>query len=76
MKTYNVHDAKTHFSSILALVASGEDVLIAKAGTPVAVISAYRRLSSRREPGLFKGQVEVLETFFEPMDEDFMQFFQ
>lgn len=33
MKMFNVHDAKTHFSSILALVAGGEDVI-----TPVAVI--------------------------------------
>lgn len=76
MKTFNVHEAKTHFSSILALVAAGEEVLIAKAGTPVAVISAYRKPAAPREPGLFKGQIEIRETFFEPMDDDFMVYFQ
>ena len=76
MKTFNVHEAKTNFSSILALVAAGEDVLVAKAGTPVAVISAYRKPATRRAPGLFKGQVDIKDSFFEPMDEEFMKFFQ
>jgi prevent-host-death family protein len=34
--TANVHEAKTHFSRLLAEVAAGETVVIAKAGTPVA----------------------------------------
>ena len=76
MKTFNVHEAKTNFSAILALVAAGEDVLVAKAGTPVAVISAHRKPGVPRKAGLFKGQIEIKESFFEPMDDDFMQFFQ
>lgn len=36
MATANVHEAKTHFSRLLAQVAAGESVVIAKAGTPVA----------------------------------------
>ncbi|MGE4203030.1 MAG: type II toxin-antitoxin system Phd/YefM family antitoxin [Vulcanimicrobiota bacterium] len=42
MKTFNVHEAKTHFSAILALVTAGEEVTIAKAGRPVAIISPFR----------------------------------
>ncbi|MBT9587033.1 type II toxin-antitoxin system prevent-host-death family antitoxin [bacterium] len=76
MKIFNVHEAKTHFSSILALVATGEEVLVAKAGTPVAVISAYRKPAADRKAGLFKGQIDVKESFFEPMEEDFVSFFQ
>ncbi len=36
MTTANIHEAKTHFSRLLAAVAAGESVVIAKAGTPVA----------------------------------------
>jgi prevent-host-death family protein len=76
MKTFNVHEAKTKFSAILALVAAGEDVLVAKAGVPVAMISAYRKPAAPRTAGLFKGQICMQDSFFEPMDEDFMQYFQ
>ncbi len=76
MKVFNVHEAKTQFSAILALVAGGEDVLVAKAGTPVGVISAYRKGAPRRQAGLFKGQVEISEAFFEPMDAEFLQHFE
>jgi prevent-host-death family protein len=36
MKSVNVHEAKTHFSQLLAKVAAGEEVIIAKAGRPIA----------------------------------------
>jgi prevent-host-death family protein len=39
MTTANVHEAKTHFSRLLAQVAAGESVVIAKAGTPVAKLT-------------------------------------
>ncbi|MEU7035770.1 type II toxin-antitoxin system prevent-host-death family antitoxin [Streptomyces sp. NPDC046237] len=37
-RQYNVHEAKTHFSKILELVASGEEVTISKSGEPVAKV--------------------------------------
>lgn len=76
MKTFNVHEAKTHFSAILALVTAGEEVTIAKAGRPVAIISPFRPPVERREFGLFKGQVEVPDAFFEPMDDEFLSYFE
>ena len=76
MKMFNVHEAKTQFSSILAMVASGEDIVVAKAGQPVAVITAYKNKTAPREPGLFKGQIRIEDSFFEPMDEDFMAHLQ
>ena len=36
MKTINIHAAKTHFSSLVAEVEAGEEIIIAKAGKPVA----------------------------------------
>ena len=76
MRTYNVHAAKTNFSEILALVSTGEDVIVAKAGRPVAIISAYRTPAKARQPGLFKDQVVVSDAFFEPMDPDFQSYFE
>lgn len=76
MKTYNVHEAKTNFSAILALVAAGEEVLVAKAGKPVAVISPYKSPAKRRTPGQFQGQIIIHDSFFEPMDEEFMSYFE
>lgn len=40
--TVNIHEAKTHLSSLLERVRRGEDVIIAKAGEPIATLSAYR----------------------------------
>ena len=45
MKSVNVHDAKTHFSALLKKVEAGEEVVIAKAGKPIA------RLVPAEEPG-------------------------
>ena len=40
---YNIHEAKTHFSQLLELVAQGESVVIAKNGMPVAELVPYKR---------------------------------
>lgn len=52
--TYNVHDAKTHFSRLLARVAAGEEVIIAKAGEPIAKIVPVRS-EVQRVPGTAEG---------------------
>lgn len=41
MESINIHEAKTHLSKIVAKVAEGEAFIIAKAGKPVAKITAY-----------------------------------
>lgn len=45
--TYNIHQAKTHFSRLIARVVAGEEVLIAKAGEPIAKIVPVRSTGSR-----------------------------
>ncbi len=54
MKIVNVHEAKTRLSQLLAEVEGGEDVVIARNGTPVARLSAYASATKRREPGLWR----------------------
>lgn len=41
MSTVNIHEAKTHFSRLLERVREGETVIIAKAGTPIAKLTAW-----------------------------------
>jgi prevent-host-death family protein len=63
----NVHEAKTHFSKLLERVRSGEEVIIAKGGTPCARLVPLEA-PKPRQPGLLHGEVE--ETFFDPLPED------
>jgi prevent-host-death family protein len=67
MTTVNVHQAKTHLSRLLERVAAGEDVVIARAGKPVARLVPIEPEEPRR-PGLAKGR--VTDAFFEPLPAD------
>jgi len=51
----NVHEAKTQLSRLLARVAAGEEVVIAKAGTPVARLVPVEQPKKKRELGFLKG---------------------
>ncbi len=75
MLTYNVHDAKTHFSRLLARVAAGEEVLIARAGEPVAKIVPVR--SSRpRQPDTLRDRLWVADDFDAPLPNDLLDGFE
>ena len=66
-KTVNVHEAKTHLSRLLEQVEEGQEVIIARAGVPVArLVSAKSR--TPRKPGLLKGSVP--DSFFDPLPEE------
>ncbi len=41
MKIFDIHEAKTHFSKLIERVLNGEEVVIAKAGKPVARILPF-----------------------------------
>jgi prevent-host-death family protein len=63
MKSFNVHEAKTHLSRILARVAQGESVIIGKAGRPIAVLSPYVAPQTERKPGTMKNLIEIEADF-------------
>jgi prevent-host-death family protein len=67
MITVSVHEAKTHLSRLLERVSAGEEVIIAKRGTPYARLCPLEPPPARR-PGLLAGTVD--ETFFEPLPEE------
>lgn len=57
MDTYNIHEAKTHLSKLIERVAAGEDVVIAKAGKPVAKLVPYTENRKPRKAGSLKGKI-------------------
>ena len=67
MKLVNVHEAKTHFSKLLARAHAGEEIIIAKAGRPWAKLVPLAQIK-KRVPGIAKGA--VTDAFFEPLPED------
>src|SRR6185436_8755849 len=64
MATVNVHEAKTHFSKLLAQVSAGEEIIIAKAGKPVARLAPIvPKPVKKRVPGIDKGRVWMSADF-------------
>lgn len=68
--TVNVHQAKTQFSKLLADAEAGEDVIIARAGKPVARLVPLAAPEPKRRPGRLAGKVALTDAFFEPLPED------
>ena len=53
----NIHDAKTHLSRLVERVEAGEEVVIARAGRPVARLVPLARRTRPRELGLLRGRI-------------------
>jgi len=62
-----VHEAKTHLSRLLARVEAGEEVLISRAGQPIARLVPLRRARGRRRPGRFVGKGRIVGDFNAPL---------
>ena len=54
-----MHEAKTHLSRLVEEAANGEEVVIAKAGRPVAKLVPYAPPKKLREPGGWEGKVWI-----------------
>ncbi len=59
----NIHEAKTHFSRLVERVSRGEEIVIGKAGRPVAKLVPYAKTSGPRSPGAWKGRVTIAPDF-------------
>lgn len=68
----NVQEAKTHLSRYLDRVEEGETLILCRRNVPIAEIRPIRKRTRRpRTPGLFKGQIVIPPSFFDPLpDED------
>ena len=64
---FNIHQAKTQLSRLVERAVHGEEIVIAKAGKPVAKLVAFDP-KRERKPGLVKGR--LTEAFFKPLPAD------
>jgi prevent-host-death family protein len=76
MISVNVHEAKTHLSRLLERVAAGEEILISKAGKPMAKLTPLSKPQVNRVPGLDKGAIEIPDDFDAPLPDDLLQLFE
>jgi len=72
----NIHEAKTNFSKLLARVSAGEEVVIARAGKPIARIVPFSERPMRRTPGSAKGKVAISPDFDAPLPEPVLKAFE
>ena len=59
MHTFNIHQAKTNLSRLIEITANGQEVVIARAGKPVAKLIKYNEKLQPRTPGILKGKIIV-----------------
>lgn len=72
---FNVHEAKTHFSKLLDRVGNGEEIIIAKAGKPVARMVPVAERPTQRVAGSAKGKVIIASDFDAPLPEPILEAF-
>jgi prevent-host-death family protein len=72
----NIHDAKTHLSRIIDEVAAGAEVIIAKAGKPMARLVPIAAPAKQKRLGLLKGKIKIPDDFNAPLDEEILKSFE
>jgi prevent-host-death family protein len=73
----NVHEAKTHFSKLLVRVEAGEEIVIARAGKPVAKIVRLSGRPRRRKGGFLKGLgITISDDFNDPLPPEVLDEFE
>ena len=74
MRQVNIHEAKTHLSRLVDEAAHGEEIIIAKAGKPLARLVGVARQPRRR--GALKGQIQIAADFDAPLPEEVLAAFE
>jgi prevent-host-death family protein len=74
--TVNIHEAKTHLSRLIDEVAAGAEIIIAKAGKPMARLSPISAPVRKKHLGLLKGKIKVADDFNTPMDDEVLALFE
>ena len=63
----NIHYAKTNLSRLVEEVANGAEIVIAKAGKPMAKLVPIKTAARLRKPGFLKGKVKIADDFDAPL---------
>lgn len=63
----NLHEATQHLPELVERAASGEEIIIAKGGVPLAKLVALRERSGPRKPGGWEGRATISDDFDTPL---------
>ena len=74
--TVNIHEAKTHLSRLLSRVMAGEEIIIARAGRPVARLIPIGDRPATRVPGNATGKVVIAPDFDAPLPDEILEAFE
>ncbi len=76
MQPVNIHEAKSQLSKLIEYALLGEEVIIAKAGKPVARLVAIAVERPARKPGSMRGKIKIAADFDAPLPDDIQQSFE
>ncbi len=72
----NMHDAKSNLSRLVEEVEAGGEIVIARAGKPVARLVPLAQATRPRKPGLLKGRIRIAADFDAPLPDDILDTFE
>jgi prevent-host-death family protein len=63
MVVNTISEAKARLSELIEKASAGQEVIISRAGKPVAVLTAFRKTKRPRRPGALRGKIQIKEDF-------------
>ena len=76
MRQFNIHEAKTQLSKLVESAGGGEEIVIAKAGKPIARLVPLAAPVMSRQKGVLKGQIRIGADFDTPLPDDVLATFE
>jgi prevent-host-death family protein len=76
MDTFNIHEAKTHFSKLIDSVMQGNEIVIAKAGKAAAKLVPISAVKPELRLGVLKGRIKIADDFDAPLADDVLVGFE
>jgi len=76
MKKVNIYEAKTRLSELVQEAASGRDIVIARAGRPVARLTRLAGTGRKRRLGVLDGRFRIPDDFNRPLPDEAVRSFE
>ena len=76
MGKINIHNAKTNLSRLIEKAAKGDEVVISRAGKPVAKLVPIKTAAPRRRKGLLKNKIKLRPGFYKPLPDEVIAAFE
>jgi prevent-host-death family protein len=70
MTVNSITEAKTNLSALIAKVCEGQEIIIGRAGKPVAVLVPYSKAAHLCKPGSLSGKIRIAKDFDAPLPYD------